>query len=244
MIIVYGTRCYGKADVIEGLGHVTCRFVHIMFVPLIPIETLFLVDEDRGMKLPFSFKAAMSGWLRAGAILAGLAFLAGGIAEIGEGEPLFGAMSIVCGVISIASFWVWGLILGKCSPQRKAEIMGMMGLSPADLGHAPVHQPPAGHYPQPGAYPQPGVYGGPQPGGYGAPPPQPQMGGYGAPPPPPGGFGGPSPYGGQQPQAYGGPQPQGYGGPQPQGYGGPQPQGYGGPQPPGYGPAGWDPNRR
>src|SRR5207253_4994932 len=130
-------------------------------------------------------KAAMSGWLRAGAILAGLAFIAGGIGEFGEGEPIFGAMSVFFGLLSIASFWVWGLILGKCSPQRKAEIMGMMGLSPADLGpqHAqPAYPQPA--YPQPGAYPQaqqhggygapqPSPYGGPQPGGYGAP-------GYGA----------------------------------------------------------------
>jgi len=154
LFTVYGTRCYGKADVIDGLGHVTCRFVHIMFVPLIPIETLFLVDEDRGIKLPFSFKAALSGWLRMGAILAGLAFIAGGIAEFGEGEPIFGAASIVCGLISIASFWVWGLIFGKCSPQRKAEIMGMMGLSPADLGHAPSHAPaPA---PAQGQYPHAG----------------------------------------------------------------------------------------
>src|SRR5689334_24782253 len=84
MIIVYGTRCYGKADVIEGLGHVTTRFVHIMFVPLIPIETLIRVDEDRGMKLPFSFKAALSGWMLAGAILAGLGFIASGIGEIAE----------------------------------------------------------------------------------------------------------------------------------------------------------------
>jgi hypothetical protein len=202
----------------------------------------------------------MSGWLRASAWVAGLAFIAGGVAEFGEGEPLFGAMSVVCGLISIASFWVWGAILGKCSPQRKAEIMGMMGLSPADLGPS--------HAPQPayaGAYPQPGMYGGPQPGGYGAPPPQPQPqmggygappqpGGYGAPPPPAGGFGAPSPYGGPQPQGYGAPQPQpqgyggpqpgGYGGPAPGGYGGPAPGGYGGPQPPGYGPPGWDPNRR
>jgi hypothetical protein len=238
-----------------------------MFVPLIPIETLFLVDEDRGMKLPFSFKAAMSGWLRAGAWVAGLLFLAGGFAELGEGEPLFGAMSIVCGVLSIASFWVWGIVLGKCSPQRKAEIMGMMGLSPADLGPSPAsaYGQGQGGYPQPAAYPQPGAYqpqAYPQPGGYGAPapgygappaPPQPAMGGYGAPPqaggygappPPAGGFGGPSPYGGPQPQGYGAPQPQAYGGPQPQGYGGPQPQGYGGPQPQGYGPPGWDPNRR
>lgn len=261
MIIVYGTRCYGKADVIEGLGHVTCRFVHIGFVPLVPIETLFLVDDDRGMKIPFSFKAALSGWLRAGAIFAGILFLLGGFAEFGEGEPLFGAMSIVCGVLAIASFWVWGFILGKCSPQRKAELMGMMGLSPADLGpaHAGLYaQPNAGVYPQPGAYPAP-AYPQPQVGGYGAPgygappaPPQPAMGGYGAPPPPAGGFGAPSPYGashpggygGPQPAGYGAPQPGGYGGPQPQGYGGPQPQGHGGPQPQGYGPPGWDPNRR
>lgn len=271
MIIVYGTRCYGRADVIEGLGHVTSRFVHIMFVPLIPIGTIFLMDGDRGINLPFSFKAAVSGWLRAGAILTGLGMLAGAVANFGDGEIILGVACFVIAALAFGAFPLFGMLFGKCSPARRAEIMGMLGLSPHDL---PGMGMPAPAGPAHAAAP---AYGAPQPAPAAWSPPQPS-----GPPPPPGGFGAPAygaspqPYGAPQyggppqnvappygaPQPYGGPQPNmapaPYGGPQPgapQGYGAPPhaPQPYGAPQapapapafgPPGYGPPGYDPNRR
>lgn len=243
MIIVYGTRCYGRADVIDGLGHVTCRFVHIMFVPLIPIQTLFMVGDDRGVKLPFSFKAALSGWLRAGSILTGLGMLAGGVASFGDGEPLLGAACIVVAAIAFGAFPLFGMLFGKCGPERRAELMAMMGLHPNDHGmHA-----------QPPPHAQPAGYGAPPPPAW-QPPPQPPHAG---PPPPAGGFGHPAPYGatpnfgpayGAPPPGYGAPpQAQGYGAPPPM-YGAPQapqpPAAYGGPQPPAWGPPGYDPHRR
>lgn len=241
MIIVYGTRCYGRADVVEGLGHVTCRFVHIMFVPLIPIKTVFLVDEDRGMELPFSFKAALSGWLRGGAIVTGLGMLAGGVANFADDEPILGAVCIVLAILAFAAFPLVGLLFGRCSPARRAELMSMLGVHPGGLdasAHAPA---PAPAY-APAYAPAPAQYGQApwqqQPAhGPGLPPP---AGGFGQPP----AYGAPPPaYGAQQ--GYGGPQqpygaPQAYGGPQ-QPYGGPQPPAYG---PPGYVPPGYDPNRR
>lgn len=271
MIIVYGTRCFGKVDVIEGVGHVTCRFVHVMFVPLIPIQTFFLLEEDsdRGVKIPFSFKAALSGWLRGGAIIGGLAFLAGGVAEIAEGEILFGAMSLTCALLAFASFPFWGWVLGKCSPQRKAELMAHFGLEvdpesmhnphpPAGYGQPmpAAYAPPPGMAPPAGGFGQPQPYGAPQPQPYGAPP-QPAYGAppYGAPPhgaPPQPAYGAPPQqpaFGAPAQPAYGAPPRPGYGA-APQPYGAPQfpspqhgaPQGYGPPQ--GGPPPGWGPNRR
>lgn len=226
MVIVYGTRCWGRADAIPGVGHVTCRFVHIMFAPLVPIETMFVLesDESRGMKVPFSFKAALSGWLRGGAILAGLGFVIGAIANFADGEILLGGASAIAGVLAWASFPVWGLIFGACSAQRKRELLGMLGV---EDGPASQHAPP----PQPQPYPQ--TY---------SQPPYPQP--YSGPMPPAGGFGQPAPYGG-----YGGPVPPGYGAPPPpqQGYGAPPPPQYPSapPQPMGPpGPPGWGPPRR
>lgn len=264
MVIVYGTRCWGRADVIEGVGHVTCRFVHIMFVPLIPIETVFLVSDDRGMKLPFSFKAALSGWLRGGALWTGIGALIAGIANFADHEVILGAVLLVVSALAFGAFPLTGLIFGGCSQARRVEILTMLGIDPREYGGAadaptpmafnqPPQQPAGYPQPQPAAYGQPAY---PQAGGYGQPP-QP-AGGFGqsAPPPayPQGGYGAPQqqpsygaqPYGAPQPQGYGAPQPQGYGAPQqhqPQGYGAPQqPQGYG---PQGYGPPpGYDPNRR
>jgi hypothetical protein len=50
MIIVSGTRFFGRADVVPGVGHVACRFVHVMFCPIVPIETVFLLDSEGGEK--------------------------------------------------------------------------------------------------------------------------------------------------------------------------------------------------
>jgi hypothetical protein len=213
-----------------------------MFMPLVPIETLFLVGEDRGIKMPFSFKAALSGWLRGGALLTGIGLLIGGIAEFAEGEPLLGAVLLVSAFISFGVFPLVGLIFGRCSDARKREILGMLGMddSPSHVpsghhaggdgkswGAMPYQQPQYGtpHQPQQpaGGFGQPQPYGGygapPAPGNYGAPQypqqPQMQMQGYGAPPAQAGGYGGPPQPPQPQYNAYGA-QP-GYGAPPPMG---------------------------
>jgi hypothetical protein len=37
MIIVWGSRLYGKVDAVPGLFHVATRFGHIWYLPLIPM---------------------------------------------------------------------------------------------------------------------------------------------------------------------------------------------------------------
>jgi hypothetical protein len=238
MIIVYGTRLFGRADSIDGVGHVACRFVHIMFVPLVPLETVFLLDDDRGMKLPFSFKAAVSGWFRGGSLFSGIAGVLAGIANVAEGQPLLGAVLIGFGLFAFAMFPVWGWIFGHCSAGRRAELMAMLGIQedagganaasphPMHFAHAP--QPvPAGPPPPPGGFGHPAPYGAqPNYGPYGAPPPN-----YGAPPP---NYGAPPPNYGAPPPNYGAPPPN-YGAAPPN-YGAAPPN-YGGP-PPNWGPSG------
>ena len=209
MIIVYGTRLFGKSDAMEGIGHVACRFVHIMFVPLLPIETVLVVGENRGLKLPFSFKAALSGWLRGGAILTGLAMLALCFAAFGNGNALGGVVFLVVAAASFGSFPLVGLLFGRCSDMRRAELMGMLGMRTEGASHeTPMQMSFAQQQQQPAMPPQHG-YGAPPPaGGFGG---QPGYGaGYGGPPP---GYGQP-----QQPHAHGQPHPYAHGQPQ-QAYG-------------------------
>jgi hypothetical protein len=215
MIIVYGTRLFGRADAVEGVGHVCCRFVHVMLVPLVPIETLFVLPDGRGMKLPFSFKAAASGWLRGGALITGTGCLVAALANLASGELLLGIVCGVVGGLSLGAFPFWGWIFGMCSAARRDELLRMLGV--------PV---PAAAPPLPGpAYaptvPAPFV---PMPGyGYGTP---------SGPMQPAGGFG--------QPNMYGPPPGMGPMGPtaNPAPPYGAHPQSYGSPPP------GWDPNRR
>jgi hypothetical protein len=258
MIIVYGTRFYGHTDKVEGVGHVACRFFHLMFVPLIPIETVFMLGDDRGVKLPFSMKAALCGWLRGGALLWAISSVIGGVAEIAEEEFIFGGVLLASAVVAAASFFLFGMLFGKCSDARKRELLDAVGIDPSEMGmgmqnmgtpahagmpHAGMPMPmpmPTYGAPPPGGFGQPQPYGAPSP-PYGSPS-QPPPQNYGAPPQPQG-YGAPPPqnYGAPpQPQGYGAPpQPQGYGAPPQQGYGQQPPQGYGGP--PGQGgPQGWN----
>ncbi len=218
MIIVYGTRLFGRADVVEGVGHVACRFVHVMFVPIVPFESVFLLDsndgETRGMTVPFSFKAALSGWIRGGAILGTIASTLGALASFVDGEILVGVVAVFCALFSVFMFFAAGWLLGRCSQARRAELLAKLGIDAATHEHGgttpftPHHAPPAGGY---GA--QPG-YGAHASYGYGAPQ-QPAPSPYG--------------YGAQQPSAA----PHGYGTPAQQPDAGMQP-GYGAQQ--GYGP--------
>ena len=228
MIIVYGTRLFGKSDAMEGIGHVACRFVHIMFVPLIPIETILVVGENRGLKLPFSFKAALSGWLRAGAIVSGLSMLALAATAGGNGNALGAIVFFVVAIASFGSFPLIGMLFGRCSDLRRAELMGMLGMRTEGASHESPMQMSFAQQPPQQAMPPQHAYGAPPPaGGFGGQP------GYGTPQP---GYPQPQPqqaYGyGQQPQ-------QGYGQQQPQqGYGQQPPHQGWAPQgaPPGYGP--------
>jgi hypothetical protein len=187
---------------------------------------MFMIDDDRGVPLSFSIKAALSGWLRAGSILAGLGLLANSIHAFIDGHALFGVATVGAAIVAFGAFPMLGLLFGKCSPQRRSELMLMMGVQP----DVPAPQPqPYAHAHAPGP-------------GYGAPWQQPAQ--PPGPPPPAGGFGQPAPYG-APPRPYGAPQ-QPYGAPPPQQpYGAPPMQPY--PGQPYHGPQGppdWNPNRR
>src|SRR5690606_36756831 len=104
---------------------------HIMFVPLIPFETVFVLDDDRGVKVPFSFKAALSGWLRGWSIMGGIGLVVGGVAAFAERLPLVGVACFVCALLSFAAFPVFGKVFPGCSEARRAELLQLIGYAPA-----------------------------------------------------------------------------------------------------------------
>ncbi|QRN93605.1 hypothetical protein JRI60_31070 [Archangium violaceum] len=44
-VSVRGTWLFGKVDVVPELGHVATKFFHINLVPLVPIESYFVVVQ-------------------------------------------------------------------------------------------------------------------------------------------------------------------------------------------------------
>jgi len=82
-MIVYGMRHYGPVDRIENVGVVKTRFIHIWFVPLIPIGSTFVLSETddgvQGVGVGLNIRSILVAWTRTGCLLGGFAALSGGI---------------------------------------------------------------------------------------------------------------------------------------------------------------------
>jgi hypothetical protein len=137
MIIIFGTRPYGKVDEIPGLGFVATEFFHVYYVPLIPFRTRFIVRKDAdgfyGGNLPLSFKSIFTGWFRAASVFALLIGVT--IATINitnDRSPLttralWGAGIIVLGMIVM---WINRKMFRTASYPRAVELAETLGMDP------------------------------------------------------------------------------------------------------------------
>jgi hypothetical protein len=75
MIIVWGSKLYGKTDEVPNLFHVATKFGHLYYVPLIPMGShlIFETNADgwRGVPIPFSWKSFLLAWTRAATTIGG-----------------------------------------------------------------------------------------------------------------------------------------------------------------------------
>jgi hypothetical protein len=78
MLVILGTSQYGKVDRVPNLCHVSTRFFHINYLPLIPLESYIVLagseegSNFRGVRISLSPKSVLFGWARAALILTAL----------------------------------------------------------------------------------------------------------------------------------------------------------------------------
>ncbi len=151
MIIIYGTRFYGKVKA-AGSSYLGTQFFHIWYVPLIPIGTHLILEESgsggvRSIKSAFSFKSMLAAYLRVWGPIAVLASLLIGIGNLSDfsDEPM--AMMIIgvfTGVVTLAllagtvlSYAVLGR-LSHAEKQQRAVYALHLGynVDPVDMGDA------------------------------------------------------------------------------------------------------------
>ncbi len=101
MVIIWGTRFVGKVDEVPGMFYVKTRFGHLWWIPLLPIESYVIFEENmdgiRGASIPLSGKSVGMAYLRTAMVVGAIAM--GIAAFIGFGaEPLlgffFGALAV------------------------------------------------------------------------------------------------------------------------------------------------------
>ena len=147
MIIIYGTRFYGKVKA-AGSSFLGTQFVHIYYVPLIPIGTHLILEESggsyKGIKTAFSFKSMLAAYLRIWgplAVLASIAIGIGALDDISDGLEM-AVVGVFTGVVTLAllvgTVLAWA-VLGKLSHDEKKQraVYGLhLGyhVDPADMG--------------------------------------------------------------------------------------------------------------
>src|ERR1051325_1234812 len=133
MIIIWGSRLYGKVDEVPGMFHVATKFGHLWYIPLIPLGSHIVLEQTgrgwRGMPVPLSGKSVLAAWLR-GAGIAGMIASAIGMAATAKdplGLMVAGAVFTVAAVLTIFGFVFKGL--RHASYERALELSEKLGLS-------------------------------------------------------------------------------------------------------------------
>jgi hypothetical protein len=140
MSILWGVRLYGRVDRVPGLCYVSTRFVHVWFIPLIPLETYLVLAApgergNRGLSISLSLKSLFVGWLRAclPAIVISGAITSMAVIDIfttGNGSQALRAAG-PCFAVSTGLFGL-GFVFSKASPPRAVELGAHLGI-PEDV---------------------------------------------------------------------------------------------------------------
>ncbi|HZH79234.1 MAG TPA: hypothetical protein VEY88_24620 [Archangium sp.] len=138
---VIGTRLFGKVDAVPNLGHVATKFFHINLLPLIPIESYFVVAQVRkgwvGVVIPINWKSVAVAWSRTGLLALGIVtWLIGG----GQGNALMSWAGLACVVISIASNFIGRLNKADAERARELTELAVAGLGEEDITRTRMEQ--------------------------------------------------------------------------------------------------------
>jgi hypothetical protein len=111
MVVVFGTRLYGKVDQVPGVFYVATRFFHVQFVPLLPVGSVLIIDGTEsdgnytGASIGLSGKSVLFAYLRL------LLFLGGIITGIVGVVALFSALDNKASMVQAISFLVLGPVM-------------------------------------------------------------------------------------------------------------------------------------
>lgn len=139
MLIIYGTRMYGRIEECGG-SYLGTRFVHLWYLPVVPIGSHLVLRSHgdgsfQGIAVPLSLRSVVAAYLRVwgvvlmlccllalGAALVGLFTMSADQAEQFQVGDLFGLLFAgFFAVLSVgAAVWSW-FFLGKLGPEQKRQ---------------------------------------------------------------------------------------------------------------------------
>jgi hypothetical protein len=67
MFFIFGHRLFGKVDQVPGVLHVATQFYHVNYLPLYPVKSYIIREEDGlGVPIPLNYRSMLMAWARFG----------------------------------------------------------------------------------------------------------------------------------------------------------------------------------
>jgi hypothetical protein len=139
MIIIFGSRLYGKVDEVPGLFHVATRFGHAWYLPLIPMGSYLVLgqegDQWHGASIGLSVKSLLIAWLRVVLFIAAIGCVIAAIMR-GTAAPQRGAAAAPWWPYALAApillgLWLWAMMgeaFRRASHNRAMALSRRVGL--------------------------------------------------------------------------------------------------------------------
>ncbi|MEQ1504752.1 MAG: hypothetical protein ABMB14_21115, partial [Myxococcota bacterium] len=105
---------------IEGVGTIATLFVHVMFIPLIPLESAFMVSDDRGVKIPMSAKSVLVAYVRSALFWTAFTSVIGVPATFG--------LSLCAAIPAGLAYFALPMAVRKASPERAEALKQQLGI--------------------------------------------------------------------------------------------------------------------
>jgi hypothetical protein len=129
---VFGTRPFGKCDVVPELFYVSTWFFHINFFPLIPMGTRLVLGRSgnsyRVVHIPLSFKSLLLAWITAASFFACLISWIITIVMMSDrhGEP---AIPLVFSILATIVAGLLAFLPRRASYERACQLAELVGLN-------------------------------------------------------------------------------------------------------------------
>jgi hypothetical protein len=130
MIIIHGTRLYGKVDQVPGLFFIATSFFYLQFIPLFPLGSFLVLEGTTkegggfsGRKLGWSGKSIFFAYFRLALFIGGCMWRRWPSSMPSrcwkEMAPLIGPPSAGCWQLQSFCSWLFGQVIALLMPGRR-----------------------------------------------------------------------------------------------------------------------------
>ena len=157
MFFVFGHRLFGKIDQVPGVLHVATKFYHVNYLPIYPIKSYIIREEDGlGVPIPMNYRSMLMAFARMGLLAMAVIFAVATLFAASQGSShvfLFGGFCLpaaaawtllskhpTCCTATYdrASQWARLAGLSSAAHARLRQLYGIDGPSPLLAANAPI----------------------------------------------------------------------------------------------------------